>query len=266
MDTINKFLKKFHLDDELYDYIYNLDVMCLPISFLDNCFIDNKIQFIKDINFSLFKKKEIKIIKQSIKTYLKLLIKLKKRNDFIAYKEFIKQDNIIIKPFIIDKNYKGCHYLIKMNDDNIYIELYDDEDNEVVFSLYFEEKYFKLIFRNMIFIKDHEKVFYKNKEYIDNDNNFIEINYFKINQVFNQLLDLGDDNISKLILVGNPFKTLNTICLENIKYDFKITIEFNEIKIIIKFNIFTDNFFIIQNDAILRIKNYKLKYKNLINE
>lgn len=32
MDTINNYLRKFSLDNELYNYILNLDVMSLQIS------------------------------------------------------------------------------------------------------------------------------------------------------------------------------------------------------------------------------------------
>jgi len=44
----------------------------------------------------------------------------------------------------------------------------------MVFSVYYEEGYFKLIFRDNVFIKDHDKVCYKGKEYIDKNDNFIE--------------------------------------------------------------------------------------------
>lgn len=266
MDTINNYLKKFSLDNELYNYILNLDVMSLQISALDNFCAEDNFQYVKDIDFSLLDRKEKHVIKVGLKKYIKLLKKLKKTNDFLAYKEFDEGDNIIIKPFIMDKNFKGCHYILKMNKTSLYIELYDDEDSVMVFSVYYEEGYFKLIFRDNVFIKDHDKVYYKGKEYIDKNDNFIEYRNYDNYQILNQLIDLGDDKISKLTNIGNPLKTLNSLYVENHQFDFTIFTEFNGIIEVIKFNIFTDNFFIVRDDVILRYKNYKLKYKNLIDE
>lgn len=215
MDTINNYLRKFSLDNELYNYILNLDVMSLQISALDNFCAEDNFQYVKDIDFSLLDRKEKHAIKVGLKKYIKLLKNLKKTNDFLAYKEFDEGDNIIIKPFIMDKNFKGCHYILKMNKTSLYIELYDDEDSVMVFSIYYEEGYFKLIFRDNVFIKDHDKVCYKGKEYIDKNDNFIECRNYDNYQILNQLFDLDDDKISKLTIIGNPLKTLNTLYVEN---------------------------------------------------
>ena len=72
MDTINNYIRKFSLDNELYNYILNLDVMSLQISALDNFCAEDNFQYVKDIDFSLLDRKEKSISFTNILNCLKI--------------------------------------------------------------------------------------------------------------------------------------------------------------------------------------------------